>query len=130
MEVVKMNIETTLEWIWSAVNSPVVIAAAAAALAWALSKLYTAKPEWRKYEGTIVSAVKWAEKAIPDDSPNAGAARLDKALKYVLAAYEEATGHEANSKITSDLSEGIQITHAELEAAGTLEKTKTETSNQ
>ena len=108
--------------VWGVLNSPAVIAVLAAALLWALNKLYTAKPTWQAFEGSIISAVKWAEKEIPDDTPNKSLARLDAALGYVLKVYEQARGKPADASTTAELREGIQIAHAELEASGGLDK--------
>lgn len=115
-----MNWQTILAAIWDALNSPLGISAVAALVLYGLNRLYAARPEWAKYEGAIISAVKFAEKEIPDDVPNSGLARLDTALRYVLRVYEDATGRKAAPKVVADLKEGIQITHADLEAAGAL----------
>jgi hypothetical protein len=111
---------------WSALNSPAVIAALAAATLWALNKLYAEKPAWRDFEGTIISAVKAAEKAIPDETPNKGWRRLNHALDYVLEVYQKARGMRPDAKTEAELKEGIQVMHAELEAAGTLDKPEPE----
>ncbi|MFQ5419717.1 MAG: hypothetical protein ACE5EY_05075, partial [Anaerolineae bacterium] len=49
---------------------------------------------WAAFEGAIISGVKFAEKQVPDGTPNKGRARLDAALKYVLKVYEEAKGRK------------------------------------
>jgi hypothetical protein len=115
-----MNVETILSAAWAALNSPAGIAVVAGLVLWLLNRVYAARPEWQKYEGAIISAVKFAEKDIPDSTPNKGLARLDAALRYVIRAYEEATGRRASPTVTADLKEGIQITHARLEAQGAL----------
>ena len=112
--------DTVLETIWKALNSPVGIAAVAGLVLWLLNRLYAARPAWKRYEGAIISAVKLAEKEIPDETPNAGLRRLDVALKYVLKVYAEMTGRQPSAKVAAELKEGIQIKHAELEAAGAL----------
>ena len=106
--------------VWGVLNSPAGITAIAGLILWVLNKVYAAKPAWNAYEGTIIAAVKFAEKEIPDGSPNKSLARLDAALKYVLRVYAEATGKEATPQVEAALKEGIQIKHAELESAGTL----------
>jgi hypothetical protein len=68
----------------------------------------------------VIAGVKFAEKQIPDDSPNKGLARLDAALKYVLTVYESAQGRKATPAEVADLTNGIQITHAQLEAREAL----------
>ncbi|HOQ61590.1 MAG TPA: hypothetical protein PKZ08_13280, partial [Vicinamibacterales bacterium] len=79
-----MNLENALPVLWSVVNSPAGITLLATALLWLLGRLYSRRPLWQQYEGEIISAVKWAEKEIPDGTPNAGLARLDAALKMVV----------------------------------------------
>jgi hypothetical protein len=107
---------------WEALNSPAVIALLAGGLLWLLNRLYAARPAWQPFEGTIISAVKWAEKQIPDDTPNKALNRLNAAMSYVLKVYEEARGKPADPKTRDELREGVQIVHAELEASGNLDK--------
>ena len=115
-----MNWTAFLQVAWDVVNSPAVIALMAGGLLWLLNRLYAAKPAWQAFEGTIIAAVKWAEKEIPDDTPNKAMGRLDAALNYVLKVYEEARGNPADAQTKQELREGIQIVHAELEASGNL----------
>ena len=105
---------------WDVINSPAVIALLAGGLLWLLNKLYAKKPAWQAFEGTIIAAVKWAEKEIPDDTPNKSINRLNAALSYVVKVYEEARGKPADAKVKAELREGIQIIHAELEGQGSL----------
>ena len=114
-----MNWTAFLQVAWDVVNSPAVIALMAGALLWLLNRLYAAKPAWQAFEGTIIAAVKWAEKEIPDDASNKAVKRLDAALAYVLKVYEDARG-TADARTRQEMREGIQIVHAELEAAGNL----------
>ena len=116
-----MNWTAFLQVAWDVVNSPAVIALMAGGLLWLLNRLYAAKPAWQAFEGTIIAAVKWAEKEIPDDTPNKAFNRLNAALNYVLKVYEEARGKPADAKTKQELREGIQIVHAELEASGNLD---------
>jgi tetrahydromethanopterin S-methyltransferase subunit D len=105
-----------LETVWTILNSPAGITAMVTLVIFIINKIYAAKPIWRQYEGLFTQAVKMAEKAIPDDSPNKSVRRLDEALKYinrVLAAYNiKATGAEVLN--------GIEIIHAEQEQTGNL----------
>ena len=117
-----MNAETILNTIWTLLNSPLGITAVAGLLLWLLNRLYASKPGWAKFEGAIISGIKFAEKEIGEDSSSKGLKRLDSALKYVIKVHEEATGKRASSKVIADIREGIQITHNTLEAAGTLKK--------
>jgi len=76
---------------------------------------------WEKYEGAIITAIKVAEKAIPDTVTNVGLKRLDEALNFVLERYaEEHGGKQPGDKLLHELKEGIQIKHAELERLGNL----------
>jgi hypothetical protein len=115
-----MDWNMVLQVAWDVLNSPAVITLMAGGLLWLLNRLYAAKPAWQAFEGTIIAAVKWAEKEIPDDTPNKAFNRLNAALNYVLKVYEEARGAPANDQTKSELREGIQIVHAELEASGNL----------
>ena len=115
-----MNMTSILEAVWAALNSPAGITAVAGLILWALNRLYAKKPAWKKYEGTIIAGVKFAEKRIPDDTENKALLRLDQALRYVLKAYEEATGKRANAKTAAELKEGIQVKHADLESSGAV----------
>lgn len=110
-----------LNGLWAAMNSPAVIAALAAGLVLLLNRLYAAKPTWAKYEGTIISAVKYAEKAIPDDTDNTALARLNSALQYATAILEATENRLAKPAEVASLKEGIQIMHAELESQGGLD---------
>ncbi|MFA5265156.1 MAG: hypothetical protein WC378_15140 [Opitutaceae bacterium] len=111
-----MNWETIFTTIWSLLNSAMGVAVVAGVVLYILNKVYGKKPDWKKYEGTIIAAVKWAEKQIPDDSPNKAAARLDEALKYVLKIHAEVENRQTTAAELAVLREGIQIVHAELEA--------------
>ena len=108
------------EQLWTLLNSPAGITLVAGALLWGLNRLYAAKPGWADYEGTIVAGVKWAEKQIPNDSPNKSLAKLDAALRYVVKVYTEARGKEPDKKTVAELKEGIHLVHDQLEAKGTL----------
>jgi hypothetical protein len=118
-----MDFSQILQITWSVLNSPAVIAVLAGGLLWLLNRLYAAKPAWQAFEGSIIAAVKWAEKEIPDDTPNKSLNRLNAALNYVLRVYQQARGKPADAATQAQLREGIQIVHAELEASGNLDKT-------
>jgi hypothetical protein len=116
-----MNWDAILTGLWQVVNSVPAIMTMAALLGWLLTKLYAIRPAWEAYEGTIISAIKHAEKAVPDDSPNKAVARLDEALRYVLKVYAETNrGQPPSDVVVRDLREGIQVTHDRLESRGTL----------
>ena len=115
-----MDFNGIVQVIWNVLNSPAVIALLAGGMLWLLNRLYAAKPAWQAFEGTIIAAVKWAEKEIPDDTPNKALNRLNAALNYVVKVYEEARGKPVDAEAKAELREGIQIVHAELEASGNL----------
>jgi hypothetical protein len=115
-------LQTILETIWNAINAPAGITLLAGGLLWGLNALYAKVPGWKKYEGTIISAVRFAEKEIPDSTSNKSLKRLDVALNLVLKVYEETTGKPASDKIAADLTEGIKIVHSRLESEGMLKK--------
>ena len=117
-----MNWQAILDVVWKVLNSPMGITAVAGVVLYLLNRLYAAKPEWAQYEGAIISAVRFAEKEIPDDVSNKGMARLDKALKYVLATFEQVNGRRATQKEAAALKDGIQVVHNQLDAEGMLSK--------
>lgn len=78
-------------------------------------------PTWKVYEGSIITAIRLAEKAIPDDTPHAGLRRLDEALRFVVEVYsEQHDGRQPSDSLIHHLREGIQIMHDELERRGVL----------
>ncbi len=117
-----MNWDTILTSVWDAANSPFGIGLLAAAVLWIVNRVYAKKPQWQKYEGSIIAAVKLAEKQIPDDTPNKSAAKLDAALRYVLDVHREVENRRATAEEVAAIREGIQIVHSDLESGGGLEK--------
>ncbi len=115
-----MDWKTIVETVWAALNSPAGITAMAGVLLWALNRLYTAKPLWQQYEGTVIAAIRLAEKQVPDETTNAGLARLDAALKYVITVYEQAVGRRATSAEVAEFTNGIQVVHNSMDEAGTI----------
>ena len=89
------------------------------------SKFNPFQEAWKKYEGSIITGIKLAEKQIPDDTPNAGLAKLDAALRFVLNAYAEANnGKQPSAKEIEQIRQGIQIKHSDLDRFGGLSKPK------
>jgi len=82
----------------------------------------TPSDEWTKWEGYIISGIKTAEKAIPDDTPDKDLKRADAALKFVIAAYEKSQGKEPSKELIAQITNAIPIVHDALDAAGTLNK--------
>lgn len=117
-----MNWEAVLGAVWAGLNSPVGIAVIAGIVLWALNKLYAAKPSWAAYEGAIISAIRFAEKQIPDDTANTSMARFDAALRYVLRVFDHANERQATPKEMAALAEGIRIVHNKLDTDGVLGK--------
>jgi hypothetical protein len=117
-----MNAEKIMELLWTGLNSPAAIAGLAALVLWALNKLYARRPAWQAFEGSIIAAVKRAEKEIPDDTPNKAMAKLNSAMQYVVRVFEEVNRRRPTDAEQAELREGIQIVHADLEAAGNLDK--------
>lgn len=109
-----MDLSTILTWVWSALNSAMGITFIATIVLYFLSRLYSAKPLWQQYEGVIISGIKFAEKNIPDDTPNKGLAKLDEALRYAIKVYEQTTQKRASRKVQAELENGIGIIHAKL----------------
>ena len=77
---------------------------------------------FKKYEGYAITAIKAAEKAIPDDIPNKGLNRLDFALKTFVSKYEMATGLTTKPVEVAKIEAWISAVHSELEGAGILSK--------
>jgi hypothetical protein len=90
---------------------------------WLASKFNPLQEKWKAWEGSIITGIKLAEKEIPDDTPNAGLAKLDAALRFVLNAYAEANnGKQPSARLVEQIKQGIQITHSDLERLGGLDK--------
>ena len=115
-----MTLEIFVGVIWAALNSPVGVTTVASIALWALNKLYAARPEWQKYEGAIIRAIQWAEREIPDNVEHKHLKRADRALKYVLQAYERINGRRAGERMKEQLIQGIEVVRTDLEAAGVL----------
>lgn len=110
-----------LEAIWIFINSPAGVALSVAVAIWAMNRVYAARPDWRKHQGTIIAAIKYAEKTIPNDSYNKSVKRLDEALGYVIKVIEAAQSKPVTPAEIIELKEGIQVSHAELEAEGIIQ---------
>jgi hypothetical protein len=106
--------------IWEVVNTPAGITVVAGILLWIINRARAVLPKWAAFEGTIIAAVKYAEKKIPDNAPNKSAAKLDMALKYVLEVYKMVRGRSPSKKMEAELVQGIQIIHDRVEGAGNL----------
>lgn len=110
-------------WIQSIVallntNSAMILfgVASASAVLWFFAK----KPEWQKYEGAMISSIKFAEKFIPDDSTSPGWSKADVALKAFIKQYEEAHGKPPSDQVKAVVAAAMPVVHDALEAKGTL----------
>ena len=104
--------------LWQMWNSPFGITVVAFIGLYILNAIYTRKPSWKKYQGSIIAAVRYAEKAIDDKTDNKSMARLDAALKYIIAVINEAECRKVSDWEKTELKEGIQIIHNEIEKNG------------
>jgi hypothetical protein len=93
---------------------------------WLASKFNPFQEKWKAWEGSIITGIKLAEKEIPDDTSNAGLAKLDAALRFVLKAYADANnGKQPSAKLVEEIKQGIQIKHSDLDRFGGLSKSST-----
>jgi len=110
------------KWTWTSMQS-----SRASGSSSTPAKLNPFQEAWKKYEGSIITGIKLAEKQIPHDTPNAGLAKLDAALRFVLNASAEANnGKQPSAKLVEQIKQGIQITHNDLDRFGGLSKSKAE----
>jgi len=100
-----------LATIWTLLQTPQAIGVILLIWGSSLALLFAKRPKWQqyydRYRGTLVEAVKFAEKTIPDGTDNKSAARADEALKYVLKIIGKADEKE--------LKQAINVVHAEVE---------------
>jgi hypothetical protein len=90
---------------------------------WTLGKIDPFNEKWRQWEGSIITAIKRAEKKVPSETPHAGATKLNTALDHVLKDYADANGGKKPAKrLRQQLRQGIQTKHAELDRFGELSK--------
>ena len=101
-------------------ESPAVQTAVIGAIAWSFIKLFERKTEWAKYKGYIIAAVKWAEKAVPDNAENKSLRRMDEALKRFIQLYEAAEKTAPSANVLDAVRAQISVVHDQLEQEGTL----------
>lgn len=97
-----------------------VITAIAALASWGIAKLFAAKPEWKKYEGLLITAVRIGNKFSPENMANPGLQRAAFALKVFEQQYTEAYGKLPTDAILQVAKLALPIVHNQIEAAGTL----------
>ena len=109
-------------WIISLLQTDAVIALIAGAFVTYIVKWFasTQGKDFKKYEGYAITAVKAAEKAIPDDTPNKGAKKLDFALQVFLKKYQAATGVIPDEALMAKIEDWLAVIHNVIDAAGTL----------
>lgn len=101
-------------------DQPAVVTAIAGFFAWLVARMFARRPDWRKYEGLMISAVKMAEKIIFDDTANTAAARADAALKQFIAQYHQVYGTMPDDATLVKVSANMPLVHDALDAEGTL----------
>ncbi len=111
-----------LQNIWQLMNSPIGLGASGFVLLIVLKQLYAAKPGWEKHEGYMISAIKYAEKWIPDDTDNKVLNKADKALEYFIQVFEKGNGKSPSKRLKKQIMLGLPIIHEKLEQSGTLNK--------
>lgn len=124
-----MDGNAILNGVWTFLNSGIGFAIIWAAMVgffiFLASRFNPWQEKWKQYEGSIITGIKLAEKQIPDDTPNAGLAKLDAALRFVLNAYAEANnGKQPSAALVEQIKQGIQVKHSELDRFGGLSKPK------
>ena len=122
-----MNINAIIDGLAAFFNSPLGFAliwsAVVGLFIFLASKFNPLQEAWKKYEGSIITGIKLAEKQVPDDTPSAGLAKLDAALRFVLKAYAEANnGKQPPAKLVEEIKQGIQVKHSELDRFSGLSK--------
>lgn len=101
-------------------DQPAVVTAIAGFFAWLVARMFARRPDWRKYEGLMISAVKMAEKIIPDDTDNTAAARADEALRQFVEQYKQVYGTVPDDATLAEVSANMPLVHDALDAEGTL----------
>ncbi len=93
-----------------------------AAVAWLVKWLAGDGAKWKQYEGYAITAVRLAEKAIPDSAPGNGLRKLDYALQQFLAKYQAATGTQVDAAMEAKIESWIALVHNALVESGALKK--------
>jgi hypothetical protein len=89
--------------------------------AWIVALVFTRKPEWRKYEGMIITAIKFAEASIPSSgNENSGLAKARCALDSFVRQYAEHYGQPPTDAVLAAVRAAIPVVHDQLDANGTL----------
>jgi len=117
------TVQKLLDWIWEKMNTSAGMELMAIACAFAAGKIFLRKPKWKvyydEYKGHLVSAIKFAEKTIPNNVKNRAAAKADAALNYALGVIQ-AGKSKAPALDKASLGQALNVLHAEAEAEKTL----------
>lgn len=111
--------ETTLKVLNAVLNSDAFVTLIGATAAWVVAVLFTKKPEWKKYEGLMISAIKVSEKA-SEGASFTGAQKLKVALGAFTDQYTDHYGQPPTDKVLAAVRAGIPIVHDQLDGNGTL----------
>ena len=111
--------EAIMNLVWAFLNSPIGITLVVSAVGSIAAAIYAKKPLWKKYEGVLISAVKMAEKAVPDDTESTGLQKLDAALEYAIDVLED-MNVKVKKKDIPELIAGLSEVHEKVEADGVL----------
>jgi len=105
-------------------STDAVIALIIGAFATYLAKWLATKDgeKFKQYEGYAITAIKAAERAIPDDSLNKGLAKANYAMQLFLAQYKKATGVEPKQEEVAKIESWISEIQSVLDAGGILKK--------
>ena len=113
------SFKEVIQVVWTALNTPAGVAFIASVFIYILNKLFSYKPTWKKiyekWEGSLVSAIKFAEKTIDDKSENKSQRKLDQALKYMIKVFEDTKGRMPKRKELEAIKEGLNKKHSELD---------------
>ena len=109
-----------METLKTLLNNDAIVTAIIGGFAWLVAKLFNAKPAWAKYEGLMITAIKAAEKLIPDETSNTGLARADAAMRAFVAQYTSVEGKAPTASLVTAVREALPVVHAKLEANGNL----------
>jgi len=102
-------------------NNEAVVTAIIGAVAWLVARMFAAKPAWVKYEGLMITAIKAAEKLIPDDgTTSVGLQRADQAMREFVRQYAKMEGKNPAPTLVTSVRAALPVVHARLETGGNL----------
>ena len=108
-----------MDQITAILTSPALVTLIISLLAYAAARLF-ARPAWQQYEGLMISAVKMAEKMIPDNVEHRAMRRADEALKEFIAAYTRIYQADPPATLLREVQLNLPVVHDALEAEGAL----------